>query len=207
MENEDEICKDTYEEGEKEIKMDFLEVPNLNLNKKETEEEVIDEKMYSPSKYFGKRPSFEFRNLKKIERTTHRAFSAIHKIKDQYIEKSPTNVSAGDSNSIPEMESSKVHFSAQIIEDEKENILSPQIKKAKKPKKSILKKSHYNEEITLENIFNFEINKEFIEKISIETAKEGKHFSEKLPKMFTEYWKNIGQNKNAEFLKVFNNKE
>lgn len=204
MENEDEICKNNYEGGEKEIKMDFLEVPNINLNKKETEEEVIDEKMYSPSKYFGKRPSFEFRNLKKIERTTHRAFSAIHKVKDQYIEKSPTNVSAGDSNSIPDMENSKVHFSAQIIEDEKENILSPQIPKTKKPKKSILKKSHYNEEITLENIFNFEINREFIDKISMETAKEGKHFSEKLPKMFSEYWKNIGQNKNTEFLKVFN---
>ena len=38
------------------------------IKKQESEDDEDVERSYSPSKYFGKRPSFEFKNLKSIER-------------------------------------------------------------------------------------------------------------------------------------------
>ena len=157
------------------------------------------EKLFSPAKYFGKCPSFEYKNLKSIERTTQRAQSAIHHVpKIEETEKSFSNKTPEENNSQMEMENSKVHFSAQVIEDEADGIISAVDQKpTKKPKKSILKKTHFNEEITLDKIFKNEINGAFIEKLCLECGKECKHFSEKLPKGFADHWKTIGQDPNA----------
>ena len=207
-EKDSSISKEPVEEC-KQLSLNMQDLPKLIVNtvKCEDDEETV-EKSYSPSKYFGKRPSFEFNNLRKIERTTHRAFSAIHKKREEQTEKSPSNVTNDEGGSEKDMENSKVHFSNQIIEDEKENILSPTTteKKTKKPKKSILKKTHFNEEITLDKLFKDEIVGEFIQKFSLECGKEGKHFSEKLPKCFVEHWKSIGHDSISSilFLKVFN---
>ncbi len=67
----------------------------------------------------------------------------------------------------------------------------PTPKFEKKPKKSILKKTHFQEDVNIDQIFIREINEEFIEKVCLESATEGKHFSEKIGKCFDEYWKNI----------------
>ncbi len=181
-------------EENKQNPLDFL----IPVSCPQDDEEPF-EKIFSPSKYFGKCPSFEYKNLKSIERTTHRALSAIHKLEEN--EKSPLNKTLEENNSQVEMENSKVHFSAQIIEDDRDDkdaIISPiEQKPTKKPKKSILKKTHYNEEITLDKIFKNEINGQFTEKISLECGKECKHFSEKLSKCFVDHWKTIGQDPNA----------
>ena len=84
------------EEESKEIHIDFPppHLParlNINCTNKSEEEDDTVEKSFSPSKYFGKRPSFEYRNLKKIERTTHRANSAIPKNRETPKEGSPVN--------------------------------------------------------------------------------------------------------------------
>ena len=69
--------------------------------------------------------------------------------------------------------------------------------KPKKPKKSILKKTHFNEEVTLERIFRKELNQAFMEKLNLESAREGKHFSEKIAKCFADHWKGLPQEKDA----------
>ena len=124
------------EEESKEIHIDFppphLPVRlNLNCtNNKSEEEDDTVEKSFSPSKYFGKRPSFEYRNLKKIERTTHRANSAIPKNRESAKEGSPINnkpneeTSSQDNDS--QMDNSKVHFSEKVIE-EGEDFLGQQL--------------------------------------------------------------------------------
>ena len=116
------------EEESKEIHIDFPppHLPaRLNIaisNNKSEEDDDSIEKSFSPSKYFGKRPSFEYRNLKKIERTTHRANSAIPKNRETPKEGSPINnsnkpneeTSSQDNDS--QMDNSKVHFSEKVIE-------------------------------------------------------------------------------------------
>ena len=59
------------EEESKKIIMEFpLNMParlSLNCGRPEEDDDNI-EKNFSPSKYFGKRPSFEYKNLKTIEK-------------------------------------------------------------------------------------------------------------------------------------------
>ena len=184
-----------------EISLNFPNIPKINVEYKFSEEDDV-ERSYSPSKYFGKRPSFEYKNLRKIERTTIRALSAVQK-KRVEVENTPSSKTYDEESLSPQdMENSKVHFSAHVLEDEKE-VSSPSKVVIKKPKKSILKKSNFNEEIILEKIFNKDINEDFMDKLALECAKEGKHFSEKICKSFMEYWKNLSNENGIRFLQVF----
>lgn len=77
----------------------------------ENDEDVMDKENYSPSKYFGKRPSFEFKNLKNIEKITHRAQSAIQDGKSNSSISNFGKVEDSDGSIDGDMEGSKVHFS------------------------------------------------------------------------------------------------
>lgn len=215
--------QDASEEENKQIAFEFP--PDLSgrmgpsISKTEEDDDEV-EKTFSPSKYFGKRPSFEYKNLKKIERASHRAHSAIPKNRAAS-EKSPSNRTNENEESASQdcfenpMENSKVHFSEKVIgiSDEETNevlasvgvSVSPDVvvtKQGKKPKKSILKKTHLSEEITLERIFNKDVNQSLIEKINQESGKEGRHFSEKIGKCFAEHWKSLTQEDAISFLQV-----
>ena len=78
------------------------------------------------------------------------------------------------------------------------------LKVEKKPKKSILKKTHFQEEINIDQIFIRDLNEDFIEKVCLVAASEGKHFSEKLGNCFDQHWENIvfDGNKAIRFLQV-----
>ena len=104
----------------------------------ENEDDVIDKQSFSPSKYFGKRPSFEFKNLKQIEGKIKRCLSQT-----QYKDINNKEIQDDNVSSNNEMENSKVHFSGtQIVElTEEEKLASPDLKNLRKPKKSILKKN------------------------------------------------------------------
>lgn len=67
-----------------------------------------------------------------------------------------------------------------------------------------MKKTHFQEEISIDQIFVRDLNEEFIEQVCLEAASEGKHFSEKLKSCFDEYWKKIvcDGNKAIRFLQV-----
>lgn len=192
----------------KEINLNFPNLSRINvllLETKISEEDDAVEKSYSPSKYFGKRPSFEYKNLIKIERTTQRALSAVQKKLDETEKTPPNKAYDEESSSQQELENSKVHFSAHILEEEKDVISSPSInsKIVKKPKKSILKKSNYNEDINIDKIFIQDINQDYIDKLLLESGKEGKHFSEKITKSFVDYWKSLSHEHGIRFLQVF----
>jgi hypothetical protein len=77
----------------------------------ENDEDNLERDNFSPSKYFGKRPSFEFKNLKNIEKTTHRAHSAIHEGKSNSSISNLGKVEDSEEESNEEMGGSKVHFS------------------------------------------------------------------------------------------------
>ena len=71
----------------------------------------MEKENYSPSKYFGKRPSFEFKNLKNIEKTTHRAQSAIQDGKSNSSISNLGKAEDSEESEDGEMGGSKVHFS------------------------------------------------------------------------------------------------
>ena len=77
----------------------------------ENDEDLMEKDNFSPSKYFGKRPSFEFKNLKNIEKTTQRAHSAIQDAKSNSSTSNLEKVEDSDDSEDGDMEGSKVHFS------------------------------------------------------------------------------------------------
>lgn len=151
-----------------------------DLNKPKNEEDDDLGRSYSPSKYFGKRPSFEFRNLKSIEKPLlNRQFSEF-KLKDYKSEKTTSK----------NLENIKVQFKVteQIIEDEMPGSKSFLKKKANKP---ILKKAHFVDEVPIECIFKKEINGKFVERIMEDNKIKNQLLEKLLATKFVEYWKEI----------------
>lgn len=168
------------------------------IKKQESEEDDEVERSYSPSKYFGKRPSFEFKNLKSIEKPLlNRQFSEF-----KFKEYNKLNL---DKKMSKEAESIKVHFKGteEIIEVI-DSMLDSKTLGNKKTGKSILKNHHVSIEEPIEKIFDKSINKEIIVNVLAESEKNKKPFKEFLSKHFIEQWKKVENNDSQaiNFLKV-----
>ena len=164
---------------------------SMGLTKKESEDNDEIEQSYSPSKYFCKRPSFEFRNLKNIEKPLlNRQYSEFKFKESKNLE-----------NEKKIKEDIKVRFvGEEIIEDD----LDSKSFDKKKFAKSILKKAHFLDEVPIEKIFDKEINFNIIEKIQLQSRETNRSFKEFLAKEFVEYWKTVEKNDELaiRFLKV-----
>jgi hypothetical protein len=162
--------------------------------KQESEEEEDVERSYSPSKYFGKRPSFEFKNLKSIEKPLlNRQFSEF-----KFREAKPE----ADKKVSKEAESYKVRFKGEeIIEPvDGENMVDSKTLEKKKASKPILKKAHFTDEIPIDNIFDKNYHQNLIDKIMAECHEHKKDFHDLLAKYFVEAWKMVEDN-DAEAIK------
>lgn len=162
--------------------------PGLLNKKQESEEDDEVERSYSPSKYFGKRPSFEFKNLKSIEKPLLNRQYSEFKFRDY-------NKLSLDKK-ISKEENIKVHFNhkEEIIENEDpDSMLDSKTLGSKKAAKSILKKIHIEDD-PLDKIFDEKINKEIIDKILEESKLSNKHYKEFLGKAFIDKWRTIENN-------------
>lgn len=189
----------------------FLPLGNLRLKsntsnqsplipkKQESEEEEELERSYSPSKYFGKRPSFEFKNLRNIEKPMlNRQFSEF-KLKD------PRQLEV-ERKASKEAENYKVKFKGEeIIENEAvDSMLDSKTLEKKKAGKPILKKAHFTDEVPIEKCFDPVIHAELIQEAVAESTEKKKEVRELLAKYFVEGWKkceNVEQ-KAIRFLQV-----
>ena len=166
------------------------------MKKQEAEEDDEVERSYSPSKYFGKRPSFEFKNLKNIEKPLLNRQYSEFKFKEHKLDLSQ-KVSIDNSKKI------RFKGTEEIIEDEMLDSKSFEKKTASKP---ILKKAHFTDEIPLEDIFSEEFNQTLIIQILEESKQNNKHYNELMSKYFVAFWKSVetDDEKAIRFLKVFN---
>lgn len=161
-----------------------------NSKKQENEEDDYVERSYSPSKYFGKRPSFEFKNLKNIEKPSlNRQFSEAFFLRQEKQEKE---------------ENLKVKFVGEVLIGDQINN-DPFKKEKNTKKKTILKKTHFVEELKLEDIFDKDDCAEIINKIKQQSEEEKRDFKEILKINFFEYWDQHHKNNDEiiKFLKVF----
>ena len=169
------------------------------IKKQESEDDEDVERSYSPSKYFGKRPSFEFKNLKSIERPLlNRQFS-------EFRFKEPRGLNMEKKTS-KEPENYKVRFIGEEVIELPESMLGSQTLEKKKAAKSILKKAHFTgEEVPIEKIFDKAYNQGLIEEVMAESSKTLRPVNELLAKNFTKTWHEVEKNEEdaLRFLKVF----
>lgn len=167
------------------------------MKKQESEEDEDVERSYSPSKYFGKRPSFEFKNLKAIEKPLlNRQFS-------EFKFKEPRGLDLEKKTS-KEPENYKVRFIGEEVIELPEAMLGSQTLEKKKAAKSILKKAHFTDEVPIERIFDEAYNQGLIDRVLAESSKTLRPVHELLAKHFTETWHNVEKNEEdaMQFLKV-----
>ena len=149
------------------------------------EDEILDEisieskiKQLSPTKYFQKRVSCDYMNLKTIEKPMRRASaidSALGNLKD--LKENPANL---------------VKFSTiteEIKTEEKENENNLKIVRNDKPRRSILKNTFSEEDLVLTKIFDKKSLIELIEKIDKACGVNAKLYNDVIPKTFLEFWK------------------
>jgi len=168
------LKKNKKPETDKEIKTDSSsdEDETMDLKAKST----------SPTKYFGKRMSFDYHNLKKIEKPILRRQSLL----DSDIEAlSPSKKNFGVVKFDEKPE--EIKNDQGKSENEKQK---PQVNKNEKnsQKKSILKNTCFSENLELVKIFlNQEYYNELIEHLNKECGGNSELLREKMPAFFNEF--------------------
>ena len=155
----------------------------IKTDSSDDEDETIDIKAncISPHKYFGKRVSFDYHNLKKIEKPIFRRNSLFDTIKE-----SPTLMAA------KKKEVLSVKFQEKNeeikVEEQEHYIIKKEPNDIDKKKKSILKNTCFSEHLELEKIFlDKEFFKEIMEKVFKECGDNQDLISEKLPNLYHEF--------------------
>ncbi len=153
----------------------------IKTDSSDDEDETIDIKAncISPHKYFGKRVSFDYHNLKKIEKPIFRRNSLIDTIKE----------SATLMTMKKEVHSVKFEEKNEEIKgEEPEKALNKGSNMIKNKKKSILKNTCFSEHLELEKIFvDNEFYKELTEKVFKECGDNQDLICEKLPNLYFEF--------------------
>ena len=144
------------------------------------EEETIDvkAKATSPSKYYGKRVSFDYHNLKKIEKPIIRRASVFDTIKE-------SNISMEKEINIVKFDEKTEEIKSEEIDKSIDNPLKNENLKKKPQKKSILKNTCFSEELDLDKIFtDKQFYKELIDKVKEECGQIQELIRDKLHNLF-----------------------
>ena len=167
------------------------------VKKQESEEDEEVERSYSPSKYFGKRPSFEFKNLKAIEKPLLNRQYSEFRFKDLRALDPEKKVSK-------EAENYKVRFLGEEVIEVPDPMLGSQSIEKKKAAKSILKKAHFTDEVPIDKIFDKTYSQSLIDRVLADSQESKRDYHELLAKHFNETWRNVEKNEEEamQFLKV-----
>lgn len=172
-----------------------LDKPNqekeIKTDSSSDEDETLDIKVQtiSPSKYFGKRVSFDYHNLKKIEKPIPRRASLLEKIKEN--KELSSLAKKGEKNLVKfeeKVEEIKVEEQTKITENKQNSIPSANQEKKKPQKKSILKNTCFSEEIDINKIFlDQEFYKEILVKVNKDFGGNQELIKENLTKVYNEF--------------------
>lgn len=162
---------------------DLTKEKEIKTDSSSDEDETLDLqiKAISPSKYFGKRVSFDYHNLKKIEKPILRRTSLLEKIQ----EKKELALFAKKEDKILVKFDEKIE---EIKNEEPKNSDSHENQQKKPQKKSILKNTCFSEQLDITKIFtDRKFYQEIIEKIEKECGDNQELLKEKLTGFYNEF--------------------
>lgn len=189
---------------------EILEKMNLDANEITKEKEIktdsssdedetldLQIKAISPSKYFGKRVSFDYHNLKKIEKPILRRTSLLEKVQEK--KEIPLFVKKEDKI--------LVKFDEKIEEiktEEPKSSESNENKQKKPQKKSILKNTCFSEQLDISKIFiDKKFYQEIIKEIEMKCGDNQELLKENLTVFYNEFLvKNLHESKKENIVKL-----